>query len=49
VHIADRTVYLDASLEGRGVGEIRNHAAREAFVELQKAWEWIQEVARDDR
>jgi len=49
VHIADRTVYLDASLQGRGVGEIRNHAAREAFVELQKAWEWIQEVARDDR
>ena len=47
VHIADRTVYLDASLEGRGVGEMRGHAAREAFEELRKAWEWIQEAARD--
>jgi chromosome partitioning protein len=46
-HIADRTVYLDASLEGRGVGEMRGHAAREAFEELRKAWEWIQEAARD--
>lgn len=47
VHIADRTVYLDASLEGRGVGEMRGHAAREAFEELRKVWEWIQEVSRD--
>lgn len=47
VHIADRTVYLDASLEGRGVGEMRGSAAREAFAELQNVWEWIQEVARD--
>src|SRR5512132_1863318 len=47
VHIADRTVYLDASLEGRGVGEMRGHAAREAFEEVRKAWEWIQEAARD--
>ena len=47
VHIADRTVYLDASLDGRGVGEMRGHAAREASEELRKAWEWIQEFARD--
>jgi chromosome partitioning protein len=47
VHISDRTVYLDASLEGHGVGEMRGHSAREAFGELRKAWEWIQEVSRE--
>jgi chromosome partitioning protein len=47
VHIADRTVYLDAALEGRGVGEMRGSVARAAFIELQKSWEWIQEYARD--
>jgi hypothetical protein len=36
VHISDRTVYLDASLDGRGVGEMRGHSAREAYEELKK-------------
>jgi chromosome partitioning protein len=49
VHIADRTVYLDAALEGRGVGEMRGHSAQEALGELRKAWEWIQGAARDER
>lgn len=48
IHLADRTVYLDASLEGRGVVEMRGHAAREAADELRKVWSWIQEV-RDEQ
>ena len=47
VHIADRTVYLDAALEGRGVGEMKGAIAREALDELRQAWTWIQEVADD--
>jgi len=31
VHLADRTVYLDASLEGRGVTEMRGHAANPSY------------------
>ena len=46
-HIADRAIYLDASLEGRGVGEMRGSAARDAHAELRTAWAWIQEVARE--
>ena len=44
-HVADRAVYLDASLEGRGVGEMRGGAARDAHAELRKLWVWISEVA----
>jgi chromosome partitioning protein len=44
-HIADRAVYLDASLEGRGVGEMRGSAARDAHAELRQVWTWVQEVA----
>jgi chromosome partitioning protein len=44
-HIADRAVYLDASLEGRGVGEMRGSAARDAHAELRQVWTWIQEIA----
>lgn len=43
IHIADRTVYLDAALEGRGVGELRGAAAREAFEEIRAVWDWIQD------
>lgn len=43
IHLADRTIYLDASLEGRGVGEMRGAAAREAHAELGRVWNWIQE------
>lgn len=43
-HLSDRTVYLDASLEGRGVSEMRGQAAKEATEELRKIWSWIQEV-----
>ncbi|MBL8668279.1 MAG: ParA family protein [Rhodospirillales bacterium] len=47
IHVADRTVYLDASLEGRGVGEMRGAAAREALDELRQVWTWIQEMKHD--
>jgi chromosome partitioning protein len=43
--IGDRAVYLDASLEGRGVGEMRGAAARDALSELTAVWTWVQEVA----
>ena len=43
IHLVDRTVYLDASLEGRGVGEMRGVAARDAHAELTRVWNWIQE------
>lgn len=47
VHLSDRTVYLDASLEGRGVAEMRGQAAREASEELRQVWSWIQEVRHE--
>lgn len=47
VHLADRTVYLDASLQGRGVTEMRGTAAREAVDELRRVWSWVQEVRHD--
>ena len=46
-HIADRAVYLDAALEGRGVGEMRGQAARDAHAELEAVWTWIQEVIHE--
>jgi chromosome partitioning protein len=46
-HITDRAVYLDASLEGRGVGEMRGAAARDAYAELRAVWAWLQEVAHE--
>jgi chromosome partitioning protein len=46
-HVADRAVYLDASLEGRGVGEMRGSAARDAHAELLKLWIWIQETTHE--
>ena len=48
-HVADRAVYLDASLEGRGVGEMRGGAARDAHTELQRLWGWISEVAHEQQ
>lgn len=48
-HIADRAVYLDASLEGRGVGEMRGSAARDAHAELRAVWTWIQEVTHEQQ
>lgn len=47
IHVADRAVYLDASLEGRGIGEIRGAAARDALAELQSVWSWIKEVTHE--
>lgn len=47
VHVADRAVYLDASLAGRGVGEMRGAAARDAHAELRTVWAWLQEVAHE--
>jgi chromosome partitioning protein len=46
-HIADRAIYLDASLEGRGVGEMRGSTARDAHAELRTVWAWIQEIANE--
>lgn len=43
IPIADRTVYLDAALEGRGVGEMKGVAAREAFEEIRAVWDWIRQ------
>lgn len=48
VHLSDRLVYLDASLEGRGVGEMKGSGAREALEELRRVWSWIKEV-RDEQ
>lgn len=46
-HVADRAVYLDAALEGRGVGEMRGQAARDAHAELASVWAWMQEVIHE--
>ena len=35
-HMSDRTAYLDASLEGRGVGELRGAGARDAATEVRR-------------
>jgi chromosome partitioning protein len=48
-HVADRAIYLDASLEGRGVGEMRGTAARDARVELKTVWDWLQETVHEQR
>lgn len=45
-HITDRAVYLDATLAGLGVGEMRGAAARDAETELRRVWAWIEETAR---
>ena len=45
-HLADRTVYLDASLEGRALHEMRGSAASSAAAEIRQVWAWIQENAR---
>ncbi len=47
IHVADRAVYLDASLEGRGIGEIRGAAARDALAELESVWSWIKEMTHE--
>ncbi len=48
-HVADRAIYLDAALEGRGVGEMRGIAARDAHAELRAVWTWIQEITHEQR
>ncbi len=40
-YLTDRTAYLDASLEGRGVGEMKGSGAKEATAEIRKVWDWI--------
>ncbi|MFZ6765399.1 nucleotide-binding protein [Pseudoroseomonas sp. WGS1072] len=47
IHVGDRAIYLDASLEGRGVGEMKGAAARDAHAELCAIWNWIQDTAHD--
>ncbi|RYB01445.1 AAA family ATPase [Lichenibacterium ramalinae] len=47
-HIADRTVYLDASFDGRGVAEMKGAAARDAEAEMRAVWAWVQEVDRGE-
>jgi chromosome partitioning protein len=46
-HVVDRAVYLDAALEGRGVGEMRGAAARDAHAELRAVWAWIREIVHE--
>ena len=41
--LADRAAYLDAALEGRGVGELKGAGARDARAEVQAVWRWIVE------
>jgi chromosome partitioning protein len=41
--LADRAAYLDAALEGRGVGELKGAGARDARAEIQAVWKWIGE------
>ena len=47
-HISDRTVYLDAAFDGRGVAEMRGAAARDAEAEMRAVWAWVQEVDRGE-
>ena len=49
IHLADRMVYLDASLEGRGVGEMKGVTAREARDELRRVWAWVQEAHHEQQ
>lgn len=48
VHVADRAIYLDASLEGRGVGEMKGFAAQQADTELRAVWTWIKETMTNE-
>jgi chromosome partitioning protein len=48
-HIGDRAVYLDAALEGRGIGEMRGAAARDARAELAAVWTWIREMTLEQQ
>jgi chromosome partitioning protein len=45
-HLTDRTVYLDAALEGRALAEMRGAAAASAATEIRSVWTWIQESTR---
>lgn len=45
-HLADRTAYLDASLQGRSLHEMRGAAASSAAAELRQVWAWIKENTR---
>lgn len=47
IHVADRTIYLDASLEGRGVSEMKGASAREAASEMRRVWDWIEEIRNE--
>ena len=40
-HLTDRTIYLDAALEGRGVSEMRGGPAEMATAEIRRVWNWI--------
>ena len=44
-YLTDRTAYLDASLEGRGVGEMKGQGAKEATIEIRRVWDWIKTEA----
>ena len=48
-HVGDRAVYLDAALEGRGIGEMRGAAARDAHAELRAVCVWIQEMTDEQQ
>ncbi|MCJ2009176.1 plasmid partitioning-family protein [Methylobacterium sp. J-092] len=46
-HLADRAVYLDATVAGLGVGELRGAAAVAADAELRRVWTWIMKEAAE--
>jgi chromosome partitioning protein len=46
-HISDRTVFLDAAIEGRAAHEMRGAAAKAAGAELRNVWSWIQETINE--
>lgn len=46
-HLTDRATYLDAHLEGRGIGEMK-YANGDAVTELRRVWDWVRGEAASE-
>ena len=46
-HLTDRSAFLDATTEGRGVSEMQGAGARAAEAELRAVWKWILEQGEE--
>ena len=46
-HLTDRSAFLDATTEGRGVSEMQGAGARAAEAELRAVWQWILEQGEE--